>query len=125
MGCQSNYQKANQLEIENSKVLSLLEELKTGQLSSLFGDGHHKLVYNKSDKEVVDASVKLLCNKLKKLKEEEIKERSLELQLWWREHKKEDKERKLSASKSKKDKIELDLLKKTLTPRQFELIKNS
>lgn len=125
MGCQSNYQEANQLEIENSKVLALLEELETGKLPSYFGNGNHKLVYNISTKQVVDESVSILCKKLKQIKKEEIKAKSLELQLWWREHQKEDRERAVAAKNSKKDKLELELLKKTLTTKQISLIKNS
>ncbi len=84
MGCNSDYMEANQLEINLSTVYRLLDELKTGKLSSKFGDGYDKRVYNKGlPQKHLDKKTKELCSKLQSI---DVTKYSLEMQLWWRNH---------------------------------------
>lgn len=90
MPCNSDYLEARPSEVEASKVLALLEELETGNLPEYFGDGYYSEVYNKNEKEILSEKVPELCKKLQKV---DVSSYSLEMQLWWREHQKADKER--------------------------------
>lgn len=106
MACLSDYQAPNEVEIEHSKVLALLQELKTGKLPKYFGDGMYDKVYNKSQEtiggeRVIDVKTRELCTALKAKTPEEIKNYSLELQMWWRDHKKADKKRAKVSTKEK------------------------
>ena len=105
MPCNSDYLDANDQEVEYSKVLALLEELKTNKLPKYYGDGFYPKVYNVTNKIDIDKSVKKLCGKLKKIKD--ITKYSLETQIWWRDHQRADKER---IGKNKQREIEFDLI---------------
>lgn len=105
MPCNSDYLDANDQEIEHSKILALLEELKTNKLPDYYGDGYYPKVYNVTNKIDLDKSVAKLCKKLKKVND--ITKYSLEMQIWWRDHQKADKER---IEKDKERKIEIDLI---------------
>lgn len=105
MPCDSDYLDADDQEVEYSKVLSLLEELKTNKLPKYYGDGFCPKVYNVTNKIDIDKSVKKLCGQLKKIKD--IKKYSLEMQIWWRDHQRADKER---IGKNKEREIEFDLI---------------
>ena len=104
MPCVSDYQEPTAAEVEHSKVLALLQELKTGKLPKYYGDGTYKEVYNKTNtigdeaERPLDIKTRELCTALKTKTADEIKGYSLEMQLWWREHQKADKKR---AAKSK------------------------
>lgn len=110
MACISDYQEPNAVEIEHSKVLALLQELKTGKLPKYFGNGAYEKVYNKSSEtiggeRVIDIKTRELCTALKAKTPEEIKNYSLELQMWWRDHQKADKKKaKPSAKEMQKQK---------------------
>lgn len=99
MPCVSDYQEPTAAEIEHSKVLALLQELKTGKLPKYYGDGSYKEVYNKTNtigdetERPLDIKTRELCAALKTKTAEDIKGYSLEMQLWWREHQKADKKR--------------------------------
>lgn len=123
MGCRSDYQEPNAREIENSKVLALIKELKTGQdpRKNDFGTGMGES-YNKTTQEVLDKNTKQLCSLLQKKTEVEIKTMSLEMQTWWRNHQEVDKrhiEEELESKKSEKAKKEA--LKK-LTPYERKVL---
>lgn len=45
MGCRSDYMEPTSWEVENSKVLALLEELKTNELPEWYGNGSNSKVY--------------------------------------------------------------------------------
>ena len=92
---------ANESEINLSVVYGLLDELKTGKLPKNFGDGYDKRVYNKGlSKEHLDKKTEELCSKLQKL---DVSKYSLEMQIWWRDHQKADKERLQKEIKQHKD----------------------
>lgn len=102
MPCLSDYQNANEFEIENSKVLAILEELKSGKLPKWFGDGYNKRVYNCTSRESLDSNTAQLCTSLSKLAKSKLNKLSLEAQLWWRDHQAHDARRKV---KERKDKL--------------------
>jgi hypothetical protein len=78
-------------EINLSVVYGLLDEFETGKLPSNFGDGYDNRVYNKKlTKEHLDEKTKELCSKLQTV---DVSKFSLEMQIWWRDHQKADKER--------------------------------
>ena len=91
MPCNSDYMEPNQNEINLAKVEALLEELKTGKLPAWYGNGNHHSIYNQATKERLNVAVVSLCDKLQKVPD--IKIFSLEMQMWWRDHKAADIER--------------------------------
>lgn len=91
MPCNSDYMNPTQNEINLSVVYGLLDEIKTGKLPKDFGNGFDNRVYSKGlNKEDLDKKVEELCSKLQNL---DISKYSLEMQIWWRDHQKADKER--------------------------------
>lgn len=104
MPCNSDYMEANQSEKNLSVVYGLLDELETGKLPSNFGDGYNKRVYNKHlSKEHLDEKTEELCSKLQNL---DVSKLSLEMQMWWRDHQKADKERLEKEIKNKETEME-------------------
>jgi hypothetical protein len=122
MGCRSDYLEPTNQEVEASKVLALLEEVKTGVLPDYFGNGAYSKVYNGQAKEILKKKVPSLCKKLSKKSESEIKNFSLELQLWWRDHLKADKERLETSLKEVKEKREREALIAKMTPHERNLL---
>ena len=91
MPCNSDYMEANQNEKNLSVIYGLLDELETGKLPYNFGDGYDKRVYNKHlSKEHLDEKTEELCSKLQN---SDVLKFSLEMQMWWRDHQKADKDR--------------------------------
>ncbi len=104
MPCNSDYMEANQSEKNLSVVYGLLDELETGKLPSNFGDGYDKRVYNKHlSKAHLDEKTEELCSKLQNT---DISKFSLEMQMWWRDHQKADKERLEKEIKDKTTELE-------------------
>lgn len=93
MPCNGEYLNANEVEINYSKVLALLEEVKTGVLPDYFGDGYYEKSYSKANQQLLDHAVAELCAKLSNYDPHELSKCSLELQIWWRDHQKADIER--------------------------------
>ena len=91
MPCNASYMDPTQFEINLSKVYGLLDELETGKLPENFGTGFDERVYNKAFvNKQLDEKTAELCSKLQKV---DITQYSLEMQMWWRDHQKADKER--------------------------------
>jgi hypothetical protein len=102
MGCNSDYMEANQSEKNLSVVYGLLDELENGKLPSNFGNGYDKRVYNKGlSKEHLDEKTEELCSKLQNT---DVSKFSLEMQMWWRDHQKADKDRLEKEMSEQKDK---------------------
>lgn len=100
MPCNSDYMKANESEKNLSIIYGLLDEFKTGKLPENFGDGYDERVYNKGlSKAHLDEMTEKLCNKLQNT---DVSKFSLEMQMWWRDHKKADKKRLENEIKEKK-----------------------
>lgn len=87
MPCRSDYMDPNHREIEVSKVLSCLDELNTGIMTTVHYDGCHPKAYMKCvTLGELNGMTDRLCNKLSQLKKTDLTTKSLELQLWWRDH---------------------------------------
>lgn len=113
MPCNSDYLDPTKWEVEASKVLALLEEVKTGDLPEWFGRGTHHLVYNKISKEKLDEWTAELCKLLSK---EDVSLFSLEMQMWYREHKKADAKRDMN---QKRISSEINILLMTTVHKEF------
>lgn len=87
MPCRSDYMEPTAGEIELSRILELLKEI-TGKdydhsrAGHGYGDG-----YNSFSQERLDAATAQLCLACQNT---DVKNYSLELQLWWRDHQKAD-----------------------------------
>jgi hypothetical protein len=105
MPCNSDHMEANPREVALSRVMCVLQELKTGKPinpDSSDWDGYHKSVYCKSINDVAAHSLTAdLCAKLKKLPQAKLKRMSLEAQTWWRDHQLADKRRAAEARDKK------------------------
>lgn len=93
MPCNCDHLNANQLEIELSRVLMLIEEVRTGipvdPRSSDWG-GYKNGAYNETTRAKADESTAQLCTLLKTI---DVSKHSLELQLWWRDHQSADRKK--------------------------------
>lgn len=88
MPCNCDYLEATGKEIALSRVACLLDELRGVPFNKSYWGGYHPAVYNRpidGDKLVED-----LCTQLQGV---DVKEYSLEMQMWWRDHQKADKDR--------------------------------
>jgi hypothetical protein len=95
MPCNGDYLEATRDERLLSQVFRLIDEVKTGipVNSENFKNGYDNRAYNKYSNEALDNAVAELCSLLKK-SPINIARRSLELQMWWRDHVAADKARK-------------------------------
>ena len=97
MPCKSDRMEPNVLEKELSMVACCLDELNNhiDPYKKRHKEGYHPKVYsNKLSDEEGNVLVATLCSKCKKLERQGfIKDKSLELQMWWRDHKKKDEQR--------------------------------
>jgi hypothetical protein len=101
MPCNSDYMNATQHEINLSVVYGLLDEINTGKLPENFGDGYDKRTYSIGlSKEHLDEKTEELCSKLQNT---DVSKFSLEMQIWWREHQKADKDRLQKEMSEQKD----------------------
>lgn len=122
MPCDSSHMKANTYEIEISRVVCLLEELDGKKWSSDHWDGYHPKVYCKANREFGDRVVSELCGKLQKLSSKQLSNLSLELQMWWRDHKKADKEKLEKTLKAKKREKDRAAALAKLTPYERRIL---
>lgn len=120
MPCNSDYLSSSEMEKNLSVVYGLLDELNTGKLPSNFGDGYDKRVYNKHlGKDHLDKKVSELCGKLKHI---DVTKFSLEMQMWWREHQKADKDRIRKEMARIKDEKDKQIALSKLTDREKKLL---
>lgn len=112
MPCNSEYLNPNSRERDGSKVLALLDELRTGTLDkNLYGSGYQSFrpgfgtgVYYDGN---LDKDVEALCTLLHA--EYNIAEYSLEMQMWWRDHQEADRlrvNREIQKAANDQDKVE-------------------
>ena len=92
MPCNSGYLGPNDLELKLSHVRGLLDEVETGAMPDGFGprylDDRVYSLPNRTLKKELDKATAELCSGLKKLQTVgRIHTYSLELQMWWRDHK--------------------------------------
>jgi hypothetical protein len=89
MPCDSSYMEANGLEIRLSQVACLLDELDGKEIDQHHWRGYHPLVYCRLRLDG-DKMVAALCKRLQSV---DVKDYSLEMQIWWRDHQAADKAR--------------------------------
>ena len=88
MPCDSSYMEPNGLETRLSQVACLLDELDGKEIDQHHWRGHHPRVYSQQ----VDGD-KMVAKLCKRLQSVDVKDYSLEMQIWWRDHQAADKER--------------------------------
>lgn len=100
MPCDSSYMNPTRQELDMSRVACLIDELNGKRFNGAHWDGYHPRVYCK--KINADAMTVKLCSRLQKV---DVSKYSLEMQMWWRDHKEADKKRAkaaLAAAKTEK-----------------------
>jgi len=114
MSCNSDYLNSTPEEIAYSQVLCILEEIKTGVHVDPKSDkwrGYHPKVYNKRfrslsfSKKQLDKAVATACEKIFAFRPDELRNSSLELQTWWRDHQKADAVRLRLEEKKRRESI--------------------
>lgn len=87
MPCQCDYTEPSRWEIELSRVCCCLDELNGDEVYKGNNYGIHHNIYTRRIKKADgDALVDSLCTKIRG---EDITKYSLEMQIWWRDHQKE------------------------------------
>ena len=89
MPCDSSHLEADRLEIEGSKVQSVLDEFRTGKYKEW--GGYHPKIYLKINRKMMNRLTQKACTLCKQAGPTTIKKMSLETQIWWRDHQKADK----------------------------------
>lgn len=118
MPCDSSYMEASGYEVALSQVCCLLDELMGIPIDKNHWRGYHPKIYNKYNVDG-DSLVRELCYKLQNTN---VNKYSLEMQLWWREHQKADKERiERELKKAEENKQKESALNK-LTPYERKLL---
>jgi hypothetical protein len=115
MPCQAEHMKPNAREVEYSKVLSCLDEIDHGEdfVRREWWRGYHPSAYSKSiTQEELDCATARACDFLKSV---DVRQFSLELQLWWRDHLEAD-QRRLDG-RSHAEELQAALAKLTLRER--------
>ena len=125
MPCNSEYLEPNHRERNGSKVVALMQELDSGELSELYGTGYvikkidkhqHRTYYNGN----LDKDVNTLCDRLQQV--DSIAEYSLEMQIWWRDHQAADAIRLQGELDDIEEAKEVEAALKKLTSYERELL---
>lgn len=119
MPCNSEYMNPTGYEVAISRVACLLDELSGKECKDSWWHGYHPSVYCNVTNDLGDSLTADLCQKLQKL---DVSKYSLEMQIWWRDHQKADKERvKKEIQQAKDDEAKRIALEK-LTPYERDLL---
>ncbi len=117
MPCNCDHMNATNKEIELSKIACLLDELTGQEINTHHWGGYHPYVY--SNWVDGDALIAELCNKIQRI---DVTQYSLEMQTWWRDHKKIDKARIESELKQQKTAHDKEQALVKLTDYERELL---
>lgn len=122
MPCNSDYMSASSKEKEASRMLCLLEEMRTGvpvNPHSHEWGGYHGGAYNRN---LTDSDMNTLAKELCALcRSDGVEGRSLELQIWWRDHQKMDAQREEAEQRdAARTRLKEQVLAK-LTPEEREV----
>ena len=97
MPCNCDHMESSALECEASRLVVLLDEM--AGLGSpnpkTYGDGYDKRVYGRATRKMADEMTAKLCGLLSA---EGVAGRSLEMQVWWRDHQTADEKKNQSSS---------------------------
>ena len=120
MPCNSDHMAAQPLEVAGSKVMSLLDELSGKPINRSYWNGYHPMVYCKDfDKRDLDTLVRELCDRLKQV---DVTDYSLEMQMWWRDHKLADEARERLEKQEQREAEERKKALNKLTKREKVLL---
>lgn len=118
MPCNSDYMEPRGREVALSQVACLLDELDgKGPIDASHWRGYHPRVYNQG----IDGD-ELVAKLCERLQGEDVSKRSLEMQIWWRDHQEADKKR---LQKEQRDAANNNLKKRALaklTPHERKLL---
>ena len=126
MPCNSDYMHPSKKEEEMSKIVQLLDELDGKGMPNprSYGQGYDERVYNKKlTDEFCDKLVSELCHRISVIPPIDLPKYSLELQLWWRDHQREDKKRLELEMLLAKTEAEKQVALSKLTPYEKQLLK--
>lgn len=91
MPCRSDYLEPTAREIALANIFLLLDELDGKKLDlSKYNLGTDPRSYNNSSQELLDSKTDELCSRLQLT---DVTKYSLEMQMWWRDHRQADKKR--------------------------------
>ena len=124
MPCLSHESGPSRRAIEYGRVKCLLAELGTGAPVNPDSPEWKGYINNFSNQNLNSATAQL-CEALKEIETEcpeELGRCSLELQIWWRDHKKTDAERRKKEAEEKKTQDEKDAALRKLTPHEKNLL---
>lgn len=121
MPCNCDYMDPTDMEVEMSKVAYLLDELDGTPIpDGAFDRGMHPKVYNRGlIEQKQNVMVASLCTRLQ---HEDVSKYSLEMQMWWRDHQRADRERLEKELASKRWREDVDLALSKLTDYERELL---
>ena len=120
MPCDGSYMDANKREIELSRVACLLDELDGKPIDKHDWSGYHPRAYGRArDVKRADAMVAQLCERLQAV---DVKNYSLEMQMWWRDHQIADKARVEAELVATKNAEERKAALAKLTPHERRLL---
>lgn len=110
MPCNSDHMYPNPNEVIASQCLTILDELNGKKFNKDNYKGYHPDAYNVGiTKKGCDSFTAQVCERLTEIeKQQDIRKYSLELQMWWRDHKEVDKKRE----EKEKEKLKREKLKK-------------
>lgn len=102
MPCNSDHMEPHSHEVIASQCLTLIDELNGKKFNKDHYEGYHPDAYNVGiTKEGCDSLTAQVCEKLTEIeKRQDISKYSLELQIWWRDHKAADKKREKQEKKN-------------------------
>lgn len=101
-----------------SKVACLMDELGgKKQINRDHWNGYHPRVYNQNVD--ADAMTAELCSRLQEV---DVREYSLEMQIWWRDHQEADRQRAKAAVRKAKNEKQRKAAIKKLTPHERKLL---
>ncbi len=119
MPCDSSYLNATNYEVEISQVACLLDELAGKKWKANHWDGYHPDVYGKILESSGDKMVRKLCDALQ---ERDVKQYSLEMQTWWRDHLIADRDRLERELRNEKTKADRKAALAKLTPHERKVL---
>lgn len=123
MPCDSSHMEPTNLEKSTSDVLYLRDDLNGIPLPENWDGGYHPKAYCKTGlEELRDEVTRELCRRLCLLSDDAVRELSLELQMWWRDHKKADADRLERELAEKRDAAERQAAIAKLTPHERKLL---
>jgi hypothetical protein len=119
MPCNSDYMQASNIEVELSRVACLLDELDGKPINPSHWRGYHPAIYCRVGSVNADSLVAELCSRLQNT---DVTKHSLEMQMWWRDHKIADKARLEMEIRLAKEKEDKEKAIAKLTPYERELL---